>query len=204
MQGKEEIFWEWFRVNNSKYYDLNSLFDPNEKEGLLNAFLYQLHKYNPNLYFEIGGALNESQELIISAEGNVKYFADVEALVAKAPKLSNWHIIAFKPPMGVSFVTNYEGVKLDPREIWFLPLINEKKPTLLGIRMCFPSYEKHKEKIFIRVAYQVLDTILGEKSVALDLEYVEVNELPPKPEEEGLIELVDLPAYIKWHKGIKK
>lgn len=201
--SKEDVFWEWFKENKSKYYNLSLLPDSEKKEQVLDEFLNRLHKYNSGLYFEIGGVPNGEQELIISAEGDVDYFEIVESLVAKAPKMEGWHIIALKPPMGATFITNYEGIRLNPKEIWFLPLDNKNDPTSLGIMMCFPNYEHAKEQAFIEGAYQVLDVILGEKSVTLDIQYLEVNELPDKPKEKGLIELIDLPAYIKWRKNIK-
>lgn len=197
--SREEIFWNWFKANSSKYYYLNQMADF-EKEKLLDEFLKQLHNYCDKLFFEIGGVPNEPQELIISAEGNTDYFDKVETLVAKAPQIEDWQIIAFKPPMGVDYVTEYEGIKLDPHEIWFLPLDNEDDPKALGLKICLPNYNSKKEKVLLEGCYQILDTILGEKSVALDLQHVEVDKLPKKPEEKGLIELSELPKYITWRK----
>src|SRR4051794_15901947 len=130
--SKEDTFWDWFKTNNSKYYYLNQITDLEKREKLLNQFLEQLHNYCDNLFFEIGGVPNEPQELIISAEGNKDYFDKVEELVAAAPKLSDWEIIAFKPPLGVDYITEYKGIKLNARKIWFLPLDNEDDPKSLG------------------------------------------------------------------------
>lgn len=198
--GKEETFWAWFKTNSDKYYHLNQLSDVKEKENLLEIFLKQLHIYCDNLFFEIGGIANEVQELIISAAGNKDYFDKVERLVAKAPKMHDWQIVAFKPSMGIDFVSEYEDVKLDPKQIWFLPLENENDPKELGLRICLPNYNPKKEKVFIAGCYQLFDTILGEKSAALDIQHVEVNRLPNKPEEKGLIELTELQKYISWRK----
>ena len=196
--SKEEIFWNWFKTNSSKYYLLNLIVDLEKKEKLLDQFLEQLHNYCNNLYFQIGGVLNEPQELIISAEGNKDYFDRVEKLVATAPKVDDWQIIAFKPPMGIDFITEYEGVKLDAHEIWFLPLESEDDPQSLGLRLFIPNYIQKKENTFLEGCYQILDTILGEKSVALDIQHVEVDKLPIKPDEKGLIELSELPKYITF------
>lgn len=198
--SKEEIFWNWFRANNSQYYYLNQIVNLEKKEKLLDDFLNKLHEYCDKLFFEIGGVPNEPQELIISAEGDINYFNKVEALVEKAPIINDWQIIAFKPPMGVDFVTDYEGIRLDPKEIWFLPLENENTPQTLGLMMCLPNYDPQKENIILEGCYQLLDTILGEKSLALDIQHVEVNKLPTNPEEKGLIELSELLKYINWRK----
>jgi hypothetical protein len=198
--SKEENFWEWFKRNNSKYFYLNQIDSPEKREKLLNEFLEQLHEYCDKLYFEIGGFPNEPQELIISAEGDIKYFHNVELLVSKAPKINDWQIIAFKPPMGTNFVTKYEDIKLDPSEIWFLPLDNKNDPKSLGLRIYLPDYKPQKEKTFLEGCYQVIDAILGEKSSALDIDHLELRKLPEEPEKEGLIELSELPKYISWRK----
>jgi hypothetical protein len=47
----------------------------------------------------------------------------------------------------------------------------------------------------------VLDTVLGEKSFALDIDYIDFGKLPDNPEKHGMIELGELPAYMKWKKS---
>lgn len=198
--GKDIIFWNWFIENSSKYFSINQLTDLEEKERLLEEFLKQLHDYCDKLYFEIGGVPNERQELIITSAGNRDYFVKVEALVGRAPKLNDWEIIAFKPAMGTNFVTQYLGVELDPKKIWFLPLDNEKFPLALGLRIFLPIYTIEQQDILLEGCYQLLNTMLGEKSAALDVQHVEIDKIPNNPEENGLIEFSELVEYISWRK----
>ena len=199
--SKEKIFWKWFEENNSKYFYLNQISEANKKEELLDALLNHLHDYCDKLFFEIGGIPNEAQELIISAEGDKKYFNKVEKLVSQAPKIKDWEILAFKRPMGTRFTTNYEGIELNPQKIWFLPLDNENEPQMFGVRIYMNNYNFQEEKLFLNASYQVLDAILGEKSNALDIHHVEVDKLPPEPEKNELIRLTELPEYITWRKS---
>ena len=46
----------------------------------------------------------------------------------------------------------------------------------------------------------ILDTGLGERSAALDLQHTEVTELPTDPESLGYIELPELADYVAWRK----
>ena len=48
--------------------------------------------------------------------------------------------------------------------------------------------------------YKILDVLLGEKSAATDIDYIAFDQLPDNPEEEGMIELAELPDYIAWKK----
>jgi hypothetical protein len=198
---KAKIFWSWFERNSSKYYDLNTLENLDEKEHLLDELLHQLHKYSNGLYFEIGGMPNEVQELVITAAGNSDFFSKVDELVEKAPQINGWSIIDFKPAMGVDFVTEYEGIKFDPSQIWFLPLDRDNDPKSLGLRICFPNQTIASDEALINASYQMIDTILGEKSAALDINHIEVGKLPKDPADNGMIELSELPEYITWRKG---
>jgi hypothetical protein len=199
--SKEKQFWDWFKENNAKFFFLNQIDDNQEKERLLNEFLEQLHTYDEHLFFEIGGYPDETQELIISAEGDLEQFEKVERLVSQAPQLKDWRIIAFKPPAESGFTIDYNGIKLSPKNLWFFPLENKKAPELLGLKIYLEDYNKTTEKDTLTAIYLVLDSLLGEKSSALDIQHVEIDQLPSTPEEQGLIELLELPKYIKWKKS---
>ena len=199
--NKESKFWEWFKVNEPKYYYFESLQDENSREYLLNEFMIRLHEYCDKLYFQLGSASDDTQrELIISAEGNTQYFEEVEKLILAAPKLKDWSMIAFKPPLGTDFEIEYEDLKINVRKLWFLPLENDTAKRLLGLQICFENYDAKRKEKYLSAAYQILDTALGEKSNSLDVNFVEVGEIPRNPEENGLIEINDLSDYIKWWK----
>lgn len=196
--SKENKFWDWFFKNNGRYYSLNLVADKYLKEKLLNELLEHLHNYSEGLYFEIGGSPNEAQELIISAEGKKEHFVEVEKLVAEVPLISNWKFVAFKQPATTLFVTEYEGLILDPKLIWFLPLDNENDPSTLGLIVYLKNYTERHKDLFVAGVFKVLDTLLGDKSAALNIQYLDVDKLPANPKKKGLIELVDLPKYISW------
>jgi hypothetical protein len=197
---KEYGFWEWFKRNNEKYLFLDRI-EFSEKELLLNEFLSQLHKYCEHLYFQIGGVENNNtRELIISAEGNLNYFNDVENLVKASPEIRNWHVIAFKPPRGIDFFTNYEGLILDPRKMKFRPLANPKLPNLLGIQILLEDFNiENKSQIKLGID-QVLDSLLGEKERALNIHFLDVGPLIKDDLRKEFLDLNDLPTYIKWKK----
>jgi hypothetical protein len=196
--SKSQKFWIWFQENNLKYFYLHQIKDSNKKEEMLSDFEEHLHEYCEHLYFEIGGNADEPQDLIISAAGNRDYFDAAEALVSAAPQLEDWNFIALKPPMGIDFVHNYEGITIDPRKLWFLPLEKEADPTDFGIRVYLAEYEDKSNQHYLTACYQILDTFLGEKFFALNIQHVELGRLPSFPEKNGLIPLSDLPEYIQW------
>jgi hypothetical protein len=201
MADSTQNFWNWFRQHTKSYSFINQV-DSETKEKLLSDFSEQLHKYCNNLYFEIGGDPKECQELIITAEGNKEYFDQVEHLVNAAPKIDNWKIIAFIPPRDIHFKINYEGLILSPEEMWFMPLEKKDDPSAIGLSICLMNYELVKDHEFFESAmYKVLDVLLGEKSAAIDIEYITFDQLSDNPEEDGMIELADLGNYIQQKKS---
>lgn len=196
---KEQQFWNWFKKNEAQYFFLNQIDNDNERERLLDEFLEHLHIYCVKLFFEMGGYLNEKQDLIITAEGNIDFFDKVESLVKQAPPLEYWNIIAFKPIVEGGII-KYHDIKLDPETMYFIPLGN-KASQKVGLRIYVDKYNSANKKDFLLAAYLVLDNILGEKSNTLNIGYVEIEKMPPVADRGDLIELVKLPRYIEWKKA---
>jgi hypothetical protein len=194
---KEQQFWDWFKKNEAKFFFLNQINNDNEKERILDDFLSHLHKYCNHLFFEVGGYPDKKQNLIITAEGDMDFFDKVESLVKHAPPLEYWNVIAFKPAMGFGII-EYNGVKLDPETMYFDPLSN-KTSQKIGLRVHVDNFNPTREKDFLQAVYLLLDNILGEKSAAIEIGYVDIKSLPSISEREYLIEFIKLPRYIQWN-----
>ncbi|HEY4325434.1 MAG TPA: hypothetical protein VGN20_15670 [Mucilaginibacter sp.] len=200
MADKIVNFWKWFEENNHAFLFTNEV-DDDVKEQLLTDFLSELHKYNDKLYFQIGGLPGQDQELIITAEGDSEQFESVEKLIDGAPKIQNWVFISFIQPVDDDNTINYEGIELTRSDLWFMPLDSKANPSSIGIRICVPNYEVLKTNDWLdNAVYKMIDTVLGEKSFALDIDYLDIAELPDNPEEKGMIELIELAAFIAWKK----
>ncbi len=194
-------FWDWFKKHNKSYLFVDEV-DEDVREQLLNDLQDHLHEYCDQLYFQVGGMPGEDQDLIITAEGNSDFFEQVETLVNNAPVIDNWKFVAFIQQINDLDTTNFEGVELRPREMWFLPLESAGMPKSIGIRVCTPNYDIVKESKWFKAAvYKVLDAVLGEKSFAMDIDHIAFGLLPTNPAEQGMIELSELPAYVKWKKS---
>jgi len=193
-----EEFWTWFQMNAERFRSLDSSPD---KEQLLDEILEALHRYDEELYFQISEPLESGgNEFIISADGIVKNFARVNQLVAAAPPIHKWTIIALKPASSFDFVYRSEVATINVSKLWFLPFESSSNPTLLGLRIGVPDLDEANAKKAEIPAWNILDECLGEECVGLNISHVEVAPLPTTPEEEGYIELPELPTYLKWRK----
>lgn len=185
-------FWEWFSAHLS---DLDAMTDPDGP--VADELLARLQAVNSELWFEISSPGHTPREFVITAQGQVALFELVEELAHRAPTLAGWQVVALKPPMGFGFGLSYEGMDFDPAQMWFEPLTSEEMPQLLGLRVAVPGFLEENEQECGNATLILLDTALGERSAATDIELVEVCELPDSPEEAGFFRLPELMKHIE-------
>ena len=194
-------FWNHFKQNNFVFLLLSEI----PKEELKNHFdnlLEILHQYNKDLDIIIKNKTGYA-ELIITANGNPYLFKEVELLVHHAPFIKRWKITAFLQPE--TNLTKYEnatdkpleyyGIALRISEMYFTPLENPNKSTDLGIKVFIKNYIIHKENPRLREAVYIhIEHLIGEKSFANDLAFIEIGQL--NGNDENQIELYNLKSYI--------
>lgn len=191
----DKTFWDWFLAHASELAGLSK-----QDEPLWDLTLEQLQRVDPRLWFELSETGTLPREFVITAEGDIDAFPIVEALFNRAPSIDGWVFVALKAAMGFDFKTVYEGVHLDPRRMWFLPLESPSRPNDLGLRIGVPDLGGIDPAAAKSALLMILDTGLGERSAAVDIQHVEICELPHDPEGEEFIELPELAAYIAWRK----
>ncbi len=151
-------FWRWFAKNEPRYFVL----DPSRRDELERLFqdlAGRLAKVHPDLTFEFG-PISTPRQLVISAGGIRTAFGAVTTLVAAAPHLEKWKIIAFRPRHELCAV-QIEGVRVDPDKVHFALLDDGKKA---GVYLFIPGYVE-SQIIYKQIGYLLLDTALGEFDV---------------------------------------
>ena len=188
-------FWRWFESHRS---DLDALVDTDDP--LWDVVLGQLQQIHKRLRFELSMPNGSTRDFVVTADGHEDAFPLADALVARSPSIHGWRFIALKPPMGFDFVTNYEGVSFDPHSMGFMPLESGSRPQDLGLRIGVPNLTGAIMQQAENAILIILDTALGERAAAIDIQHLEVSNLPESPESHGYIELHMLPKYIEWRK----
>ena len=195
-----QVFWDWFAANHFKFLFVHEV-EENIKNKMLDELLEKLHQFNHCLFFEIGSCrTGELMELVITAEGDVEHFPAVETLIDAAPKLKDWRFIKFKQPNCQSFTINFRGKDFNPEEVIFMPLSSEEDDDSVAIQVCYADYRAYEREIYLNGTYIMLDALLGEKSTALDIDYLEVMSIPSNISEYYYLDLIELPSYIKEKK----
>jgi len=203
-------FWNYFKHNNFVFLLLNEI----PKEELIKHFTELnnlLRRFNKDLDLIIKNGKDKS-ELIITANGNPYLFKEVELLVHYAPVVERWKITAFLQPetdltkyqQGKDKPLEYYGISLRISEMYFASIENLKKQTDLGIRIYLKNYIIHKENPRLREAvYTHIEHLIGEKSFANDVAFIEIEQLTSKINDIELLDLYNLADYVIFFKNQK-
>ena len=194
-------FWNHFQQNNFVFLLLNEI--PKDKLKIhFDKLIEILHQYNKDLDLIIKNKTNGA-ELIITGNGNPYLFKEVELLVHHAPVIERWKITAFLQPEtnltkyenGTDKPLEYYGITLRISEMYFIPLEN---PNNLGIKVLLKNYIVHKDNPRLREALYVhIEHLIGEKSFANDLSFIEIDQLKNEDlEDDSLLELYNLKFFI--------
>jgi hypothetical protein len=90
-----EKFWNWFVKHEPELFNFDPVREA-ERERLFDELACELRKVDPDLAFEFGPQ-HTRREFVVSAAGIKRAFPAVVSLVAAAPTLERWWLIAFRP-----------------------------------------------------------------------------------------------------------
>lgn len=181
-------FWKWFEGNADSLAAVRSGNDP-----ILQKLSRELRKVHPNLDFEMGLSDDNQLEFIVSANGIKSVFPTVEQLVASAPTLPNWEIIAFRQPKGFVHEILYENFLLKAEDVWFSYKHRMDKVDLtIYIRDLSPNNAEQA----IGASFILLDSALGEYLVATGIGLIEHKPLPDNPDLRGFQPLSEITTIV--------
>lgn len=153
-QPKYAAFWTWFDAHSARLYAMRSPTDP-----ILDSLGVALAKVHRDLTFEIGPEAPR-RELIISADGIRSAFAEVEALVAAAPRLAKWQVIKFRPRRTSLNLLTIDDVTFDPSRVRFV--IAKDDPGKVALLLFFDQYTAARRDLYQKAGFLLLDEALGE------------------------------------------
>jgi hypothetical protein len=181
----EAAFWSWFTRNADRVATIR-----NATEPVADELADRLASINPDLTFELGTS-RRPYELIISAGGIKAAFPAVQRLVAAAPPISGWKIVAFRPRSAAGLIIEIGGYRVDPAEVWFEAERDGKK---YGVTLYLPGFRNDTNGK--QAGYLLLDGSLGEYDVETKLGFIDFKPLPADPVLAGLRPLSELPALV--------
>lgn len=186
-----QAFWQWFQSHQK---ELSAMQDGSAP--IFNDLALNIKGIDESLVFEIGPVLDGKKELAISANANPDLFPLVEQVVAAAPPIEKWKIVAFRqrtPPEILKVLkinVQSEGgsktsVGVAVKDLRYrLSRIDNKASVVIFIKD-FSGQEPQKE-----MAYMMLQQAIGEYDLVMkvgDLQFESLtlqNTKTTKPFEE--------------------
>jgi hypothetical protein len=123
----------------------------------------------------------------------------VESIVAAAPKIPGWSVLALKPRLGFPVTTRWEAVTIAIADIVFEPL-EQATSNDLGIRIYVPGITTESAKDAHNALLRALDHALGERAFSESIQYIEVVPLPSDVSAADHIPLTQLENFINWRR----
>lgn len=205
-------FWKWFEENHLPFEFLESM--PQDQQTALYATAHDLlAAYCGGL--DIKPTINQgptaqSYQLVISASGNAEYFDEAKELVAMAPTIPNWTIMALVPPLppGTELRYSFNNEYMYPSDLWCQLLESPEDPDFLGLRLSLRLYDRcppeQLEDLRV-VLIQVVALTLGEESWAANIQYLDLAPLPDDPTtEDAMFPFSELPEKIAFFRNERR
>ena len=199
---KTKHFWIWFQRHLACYYGFQEIGNP-EAAYYWNELSMHLWVFGRGIAAELSWPPPDEEgnaTLIITAMGDAKYFKKIERLVAQAPKLPGWDIIALQQPQPVDFFIeeDFGECNIDPFNLWFEPPdVSPSVPRI--ILYVYAEIYTDITPTFEQAVRAAVFNVLGEKVYGLELRVVHVENLLELSEKERakLVNLQQLPDYVK-------
>jgi hypothetical protein len=183
-------YWELFTELAPRLAELTTAEDP-----IYDRLQAQLHSVDPRLFIELS-ADSDERELVITADGNSDLFTLADAVVAAAPRLQGWSILALKPRLGFPESVTWEGVSIHIADVLFDPITPEDSDELV-LQLFVPGISEQEVDSAHNALLRALDHALGEREFAASVQYTEV--IPLNGSGEDYIPLLKLEEFLKWH-----
>ncbi|WP_291131151.1 hypothetical protein [Flavobacterium sp. UBA7682] len=204
MKNKTTHFWTWFLKHKNKLKNLMSL-NHKEQKHYMFWLNWHLQFYFPGLEYIIvfPKVKKKKTQLIISAKGKQELFNMVIELEKTAPRLWDWKFTALVQPRqdiddieaGIDEPYIFNDITLKTSELKFIPFEydGEKKIDMIVYLKNFTIYSHNKNlPVLINI---MLQDLLGEKSMAENISFVQLAQMPEQENDE-LIYLYDLQLYL--------
>ncbi len=189
-------FWKWFGAHAAKFKIVLER-NENVEDELFNPLSTAFQAFKADIFFLLGHRNNETAELIITADGNVKNFYLIDAIVAEAPTISGWQITAHKKPLDLDALAIKIGQLLfDKNTLYFVPVMHEHYPDLIDINIVYTAYDPKELTSIQQGVFLFLDNYLGELKFVQSIDQIKIIATPE--DKSQMIPIEKLVDYINW------
>lgn len=189
-------FWIWFKKYERDFFKTVKSGN-NIDSNFFDKISPKLNGIKECFYFLSGMADDNTAELIITADADIRNIVFVEELIAAAPKIDGWKFTALKPSMNINeLLIEMEGFSFGANNIFFYSNDLAEYPDEIDICLIHNDLdESNKEKI-TRGTYIFLENYLGELEYINSIDHIQV--ISKAEAEKELVPISKLKDFLVW------
>jgi hypothetical protein len=202
-------FWHWFQQNEKQFFKATQTHKDVDRDAL-GPIMEKLQMLGDCFYCQLGMENDDTADLVITAEGDIKSFVFVDELIAAAPKIEGWTFTNLKPANGLGFNIGMGDYSFSDETISFYENVLPQYPDEIDITLVHKDFNEDNKKLIIQGSFIYLETILGEYDAATIIDSVNVKGI--EKGNKTLIPIEKLRDFLIWrekefvekYKGFRK
>lgn len=189
-------FWDWFLKHERKFFAVIKSQGDIEKE-FFDKLSPKLGELKEGFWYLTGMYDDNTAELVITADGEIRNIVFVEELVAAAPVIKGWKFTALKPALDLKNIAiNMGGFEFTKDNLHFYANEEPEYPDEIDITVIHDDYTDENKKTITNGVHIFLDNFLGELDYAITIDHVVVA--GPTNAQQELIPIAKLGDFLKW------
>lgn len=191
-----EDFWLWFEKNQKQFFNTVKTQD-NVEANFLNKLSSQLQEIKEGFYFLTGMSDDNTVELILTADGDIKNIPFVQELVNYAPHIDGWLFTALKPASNIKdVIIDMAGYVFNEDNISFYQNEDAIFPDEIDITIVYDSFNEEDESKITNGISIFLENFIGELNFATSVD--SFNVISKSDNQKELIPIAKLKEYLIW------
>ena len=189
-------FWGWFIKNEKAFFQIVKDGE-NIQEEFFDKLSPKLNQLRNDLFYLTGMLDEDTAELMITPEGEIKNIVFVEDFINTAPVIPGWKFTALKPSLDIKDVNIEMGDHVFSNDnIRFYSNDIPDLPDEIDIVLVHDDFNEDNSDLITNGCYIFLDHLLGELNFVSIIDNVKV--VGPKDAKEDLIPIDKLNDFLIW------
>lgn len=185
-------------MNEKKFYKIVKKGDGKKiANNFFDKIAPKLDELKDGIWYLTGMLDDNTADLILTADGEIKNFYLIEELIATAPKIKGWKFRALKPEHNIEDVgINMTGYSFTNKNIFFYSNNLDNYPDEIDITIIHEDYNEENKSDIVNGCYLFLDYYLGELNSLTIIDNVDFKSKDNTEKE--LIPIEKLKSFIIW------
>lgn len=189
-------FWNWFQTNESSLFETVKK-HKNIEKNFIDKVSPKLQQLNKGFLILTGMLNDQTAELIVTADGQIKTMVFIEELIASAPQIDRWKFTALKPAIHIDdFGIEMSGFKFSCDNLSFAYKDLKEHPDHIDVSICYDDFDEENRDFFTNGIYIFLDNFLGELDFATAIDTIEI--VDKKNIDSELVPINKLKDFLIW------